>query len=99
MGKTGHGFAWQEIAYALEIAINDPLLIRLPYRIRSGRKVGLMEEMEKCSASVVVDANRWELGTVTGTKVTKWNMAWNPRNWVTAARKAMARVNSPRKYS
>lgn len=94
-GKTGHGFAWQEIAYALEIAINDLLIIALPWKIDLGRKAAMMQEMEMCGANIILDATRCKLGILTGTKVTaNWKMAWKPQNLVATALEAITRVKS-----
>jgi len=94
-GKTGHGFVWQEIAYALTIAINDPSLINFHHKLDLGRDDSLMYELERHGAHVVVDASKWGLGIRKGTKgACGKNRAWRPggpRRWIVAAVRAVVK--------
>jgi hypothetical protein len=56
-GYTGHGAAWQDIAYALETAVNDPRFLDL--KLDLGRGTALRGEINK--ASELIDPARWGL--------------------------------------
>jgi hypothetical protein len=55
-GRSGHGFAWQDIAYALEVAANDPRLAGM--RLGLSRLDALRQEL-KLWYKPVVDLARW----------------------------------------
>jgi hypothetical protein len=58
LGPTGHGFAWQDIAYAVEKAANDPKFLNLPVEL--GRYDSLHLELDEIKEHVpYLDLSRW----------------------------------------
>jgi len=55
-GRTEHGFAWQDIAYALETTANDPKFVGM--RLDLDRLKALKGELRLWYKSVV-DLTRW----------------------------------------
>ncbi|CZR68695.1 uncharacterized protein PAC_18594 [Phialocephala subalpina] len=56
LGKE-HGFAWQDAAYALEKAVNDPTYLNLPLMLE--RSFELVSELKKWGKFPVKDLGRW----------------------------------------
>jgi hypothetical protein len=60
LGPTGHGFAWQDISYAVEKAANDPNFLNLPVEL--GRYDSLHFELDEIKEHVPhLDLSRWGL--------------------------------------
>jgi len=60
-GKTGHGFAWQDIAFAISIAAADPSY--LGTHLQLGRIESLAKELNAPKQDANVDLSRWGLSS------------------------------------
>jgi hypothetical protein len=58
LGPTGHGFAWQDVAYAVEKAANDPNFLNIPVQL--GRYDSLQVDLAEVKGHVPdLDLSRW----------------------------------------
>jgi hypothetical protein len=58
-GRTGHGLAWQDIAYVLEKRTNSSNMIRLPDDLDLGRDISLEFELKRWKNKPTIDRKRW----------------------------------------
>ena len=56
---TRHGFAWQDIAYDLEVAAWDPSFLNLPVDL--GRYASFEREMNLAKEQIPRNLSRWGL--------------------------------------
>jgi hypothetical protein len=57
LGKTGHGFAWQDAAYAIVIAANNMKYLNLP--IELSRCSSMVSELRAFNVMKSIDLGRW----------------------------------------
>jgi hypothetical protein len=57
LGPTGHGFAWQDAAFAIELAANDPSFLNLPVEL--GRYAALRTDLAEANEEAPRELSRW----------------------------------------
>jgi hypothetical protein len=77
VGRTGHGFAWQDAAYAIATAAADEKWVNLP--IQLGRCGSLVRELRASKQNRNLDVRRWGMGPE--------DVAFKDGNWVVRKRK------------